>query len=102
MRVACPDGGGSTAGAHRVGSRRRGTPASVAGEGTANDPAQRAGIRRLHCGECWEAGTVAAKLGVQGGTVHAVVEHASGGVRRGVCRSGAVDLYRAFIDDTLA
>ena len=71
-------------------------------EGKADDPAQRAGIRRLHGREYWQAGTVAAQLGVHGGTVHAVVEHEPGGVRRGVCRSGAADLYRAFIGDTLA
>ena len=85
-----------------AGTRWRGTPAAVAGEGTADDPAQCAGNRRRHGDECWQAGTVAAQLGVHGGTVHAaVVEHESGGVGRGVCRSGAADLYRAFIGAAL-
>ena len=84
-----------------VGSRR-GNPASIEREGTASNPAQRAGIRRLHCGKHCKAGTIAAQLGVHRETVRAVVEHESGGVRRGVCRSIAIDLCRTFIGDTLA
>ena len=44
----------------------------------ASNPAPRTGIRRLHCGEHWKAGFLAAHPGVRRETVRAVVEHESG------------------------
>ena len=65
-------------------------------------PAPRAAFRRLYCGERWKVWTIAAQLVVDHETARAAVEHESGSVRRGVCRSGAIDPGPPFIGDTLA
>ena len=64
-------------------------------------PAQRAEIRRLYFGEHWKVGTIAAALGIHHETVRAALQHETGGLRRGVSRSSALDPFLPFIRDTL-
>ena len=64
-------------------------------------PAQRAEIRRLYFGEHWKLGTIAAALGIHHETVRAALQHETGGLRRGVSRSSALDPFLPFIRDTL-
>jgi DNA-directed RNA polymerase specialized sigma24 family protein len=49
-------------------------------------PEQHAEIRRLHYGEHWNVGTIAAALGVHYDTVRAAIANDTQGVRRGTCR----------------
>ena len=65
-------------------------------------PEQYAEIRRLHFGEHWKVGTIAAALGVHHDTVRAAIAHDTGTVRRGTCRASALDPYLPLIHDTLA
>ena len=60
-------------------------------------PAQRAEIRRLHDGEHWKLGAIAAELGLHRETVRAAVERESGAGRPGVCRPSALDPTLPFI-----
>ena len=64
-------------------------------------PAQRAEIRRLYFGEHWKVGTIAAARGIHHETVRAALQHETGGLRRGVSRSSALDPFLPFIRDTL-
>jgi hypothetical protein len=65
-------------------------------------PEQHAEIRRLHYGEHWKVGTIAAALGVHHDTVRAAIAHDTQGLRRGTCRATMLDPYLPFIRDTLA
>jgi len=65
-------------------------------------PEQHAEIRRLHYGEHWKVGTIAAALGVHHDTVRAAIAHDTQGLRRGTCRATRLDPYLPFIRDTLA
>jgi transposase len=65
-------------------------------------PEQHAEIRRLHYGEHWKVGTIAAALGVHHDTVRAAIAHDTQGLRRGTCRATLLDPYLPFIRDTLA
>jgi transposase len=65
-------------------------------------PEQHAEIRRLHFGEHWKVGTIAAALGVHHDTVRAAIAHDTQTVRRGTCRATMLDPYLPFIRDTLA
>ncbi len=64
-------------------------------------PAQHAEIRRLHYGEHWKIGTIAAQLGLHPETVRAAIERETGAGRPGVCRPSALDPYLPFIRETL-
>ena len=65
-------------------------------------PEQHAEIRRLHFGEHWKVGTIAAALAVHHDTVRAAIAHDTHTVRRGTCRASGLDPYLPFIRDTLA
>ena len=65
-------------------------------------PEQHAEIRRLHYGEHWKVGTIAAALGVHHETVRAAIVNDTQSVRRGTCRVTPLDPYLPFIRDTLA
>ncbi len=65
-------------------------------------PEQHAEIRRLHFGEHWKVGTIAAALGVHHDTVRAAIAQDTQTVRRGTCRRTTLDPYLPFIRDTLA
>lgn len=65
-------------------------------------PEQHAEIRRLHFGEHWKVGTIAAALGVHHDTVRAALAHEAPGVRRGTCRVSQLDPYLPLLRDTLA
>jgi transposase len=64
-------------------------------------PEQHAEIRRLHFGEHWKVGTIAAALGVHHDTVRAAIADTQA-VRRGTSRPTALDPYLPFVRDTLA
>ena len=63
-------------------------------------PEQHAEIRRLYFGEHWKVGTIADALGVHHDTVRAAIAETQT-VRRGTCRSTALDPYLPFVRDTL-
>ena len=65
-------------------------------------PEQHVEIRRLHYGEHWKVGTIAASLGVHHDTVRAAIVYDTQGVRRGTCRVTKLDPYLPLIRDTLA
>ena len=65
-------------------------------------PEQHAEIRRLHFGEHWKVGTIAAALGVHHDAVRAAIAHDTQTVRRGTCRATILDPYLPFLRDTLA
>src|SRR5580704_15736048 len=65
-------------------------------------PEQHAEIRRLHFGEHWKVGTIAAALGVHHDTVRAALAHEAPGLRRGSCRVSQLDPYLPLLRDTLA
>jgi transposase len=65
-------------------------------------PEQHAEIRRLHYGEHWKVGTIAAALGIHHDTVRAAIAHDTQGLRRGTCRATMLDPFLPFIRDTLA
>ena len=65
-------------------------------------PEQHAEIRRLHFGEHWKVGTIAAALGVHHDAVRAAIAHDTQTLRRGTCRATRLDPYLPFLRDTLA
>ena len=65
-------------------------------------PEQHAEIRRLHFGEHWKVGTIAAALGVHHDAVRAALAHDTQTLRRGTCRATMLDPYLPFLRDTVA